>query len=295
MQKLFLILTTTLLFSCQNATKQQKTAITDTSLHKTPHQDTLPPTLALSEEEQEQRRTAFENKEKTYSIRQSLILNHALAYANGNKNQNSFQHEFTMTPGDSSHIVTTQMIFGHLFSPDKKHLLIRRLSTNQSICNIFLLEKENFKKVCEHEQFGLSHLEDSILDVNGDNYRDFLVLWYPYSNCCRRNVVRVYLYQPATGGFTRNYEFINPTFSSAEKIIRGVEYGHPGRIGLYKYQWNGLTVDTIEYIYPYANNHDKFIKTKTRIYKPTEDEGTVLNDLPKEYKRIEGIDWFLNY
>jgi hypothetical protein len=294
MQKTILVLITALSFGCQNATKPQKIPLIDTAGKTTP-QDTLPQKQLQQDAEPDQKRIAFEKQEKIHSIRQSIILDHALSYANRNRNLNAFQHEFKMTPGDSSYSVTTQMQFGHLFSPDKKHLLIRRLSPTQVICSIFLLENENFKKVCEHEQIGLTRLEDSIQDVNGDNYLDFLVHWYPYSTCCRRDVARVYLYKPQTGGFTRNYEFINPTFSPAEKIIRGVEYGHPGKIGLYKYAWNGLIVDTLEYIYPYSNNPRKFIKTKIKIYKPTEEEGTVLNELPKEYKRIESIDWFLAY
>ncbi|OQP61891.1 hypothetical protein A3860_30985 [Niastella vici] len=294
MHKLFLITIVALLFSCQNATKPQPVTVIDSS-QKTPPRDTLSPNEVMTDEEQEQKRMAYEKQDNTYRIRESIILDHALTYANRNKNLHSFQHEFRMTPQDSSGIVTTQMIFGHLFAQNKKHLLIRRISSTQTFCSIYLLENENFKKVCEQEQIGSTHDEDSIKDVNGDQYKDFLVHWYPYSDCCRRHIVNVFLYKPNTGSFSRKFEFINPTFFPEEKIVRGLEFGKPGKIGLYKYKWNELTVDTLEFVYPDLNNPGKFIKTKTQTKNPTADDGTVLNGLPAEYKRIESIDWFLHY
>jgi len=281
------------LFSCQHATKPTPIAVIDPS-HKTAPNDSLLKTPAISEE-QEKSSKEFEKQDNKYRIRQSVILDHALTYANNNKNGNAFQYEFKMTPEDGSGIVTTKMIFGHLFSQNKKHLLIRRISSTQTFCSIYLLNNEVFKKVCEQEQIGSMHDEDSIRDVNGDQYKDFLVHWYPYSDCCRRHIVNVYLYKPNTGSFSRKYEFINPTFSPEEKIVRGLEFGKPGTIGLYKYKWNELTVDTLEFVYPDPYNHGKFIKTKTQTKNPTADDGTVLNELPKEYKRIESIDWFLKY
>jgi len=287
MQKLLLIMMAGLIFSCQHAAKPEPITVIDSS-HKTPSNDTLPPSHVMSDEKQEK-------QDNTYRIRQSVILEHALTYANRNKNENAFQYEFRMTPEDNSGIVTTQMIFGHLFAQNKKHLLIRRISSTQTFCSIYLLEKEMFKKVCEQEQIGSTPDNDSIKDVNGDQYKDFLVHWYPYSDCCRRHIVNVYLYKPNTGSFSKKYEFINPTFFPEEKLIRGLEFGKPGKIGLYKYAWNGLTVDTLEFVYPNPNDRDKFIKTKTQTRNATEEDGTVLNNLPAEYKRIEGIDWFLHY
>ena len=80
-----------------------------------------------------------------------------------------------------------------------------------------------------------------------------------------------------------------------EKIIRGLGYGHPGEVGLYKYKWNGLKVDTIEFIYPDVSTKGQFIKTKKRIYRPTDKEGIVLKHVPKEYQDIESFEWFVDY
>lgn len=96
--------------------------------------------------------------------------------------------------------------------------------------------------------------------------------------------------------FSGSFEFINPTFSPEEQIIRGVCYGHPGETEMYKYKWNKETVDTVEYIY-YEKN-DKGKKTGKLIVSnnlPSRHNYKVLKRLsymPDEYKRIEGYDWF---
>ena len=53
----------------------------------------------------------------------------------------------------------------------------------------------------------------------------------------------------AADWLTDRNSIINPTFSPKEKIIRGVGYGHPGETEMYKYKWNGNTIDTMEYVY----------------------------------------------
>jgi hypothetical protein len=141
----------------------------------------------------------------------------------------------------------------------------------------------------------MTYIRDTIFDANGDEHDDFLVHWYPSSGCCRRNVYSIYLNQPDNGNFTQDYEFINPTFSANDRIVRGVEYGHQREVGLYKYQWNGLQVDTIEFIYPDVVNKGQFIKTKKRAFRPTEREGVVLKSVPREYLKIESYEWFADF
>lgn len=296
MQKIFSFIILFSLFGCTDTAKQkQPVSSIDTSLQQVKKTDTLSRTKVLSEEERKLRRKEYEEQERVDSTRLSQVLKTALAYANRNKGKASFQHEFEMAPDDSSLNVTTKMAFGHLFARDKKHLLIRRTIPWTTICSVFLLDKDKFENVCEKEPLPNTYIDDTIKDINGDNYKDFLVNWYPSAGCCRRDVFNVFIYQPQTGGFTKDYEFINPTFSPQERIIRGVKYGHPGEVGLYKYKWNGLKVDTLEFIYPYANHKGKFIKTKTQEYRPTEKEGIVLKSLPTEYRSIESIEWFLDY
>jgi hypothetical protein len=114
------------------------------------------------------------------------------------------------------------------------------------------------------------------------------------SGCCRRNVYFVYLFRPQSGTFSRKYFFINPTFSPKEKLIRGVEYGQPGETPLYKYRWNGLRVDTVEYIYRVQQGGVAFMRTrKYRSGLPGQKDGKALKAVPMEYRHIEDYAWFL--
>ncbi len=136
---------------------------------------------------------------------------------------------------------------------------------------------------------------DTLQDVNGDGMNDFLVNWYGSNGSWLKNFYDVYLYQPQTGTFSEGYEFINPTFSSKEKVIRGVEYGQPGETEMYKYKWNGLQVDTLEYIYFEKNdkgkNTGKVIRNRVLNNTGARKEER-LSQVPAEYRRIYGYEWF---
>jgi hypothetical protein len=114
-----------------------------------------------------------------------------------------------------------------------------------------------------------------------------------------RNIDNVYLNNPKDDRFIGDYEFMNATFSPEEHIIRGVGYGHPGWVGLYKYKWHGFQIDTIEFIYPEMDEAEKltghFVKTKKPSFQPTGKDGVVLKSVPKEYRHIAGLEWFYMY
>jgi hypothetical protein len=133
----------------------------------------------------------------------------------------------------------------------------------------------------------------SIADVNGDGHKDFLLNWYPESGCCARNIYNVYVYIPESGTFSKKYEFINPDFSPKEKVIRGVAYGHPGEVPLYKYKWNGLNVDTIEYIVPTDLSRKSFYIVHRYRDKDDPKKRKVIPVVPKEYRKIGGYEWFM--
>ena len=135
----------------------------------------------------------------------------------------------------------------------------------------------------------MTYVSDTLQDVNGDGLNDLLVNWYGSNGCCLKNFYAVYLYQPQNGTFSNGYEFINPTFSAKEQVVRGVAYGHPGEAGMYKYKWNGLQVDTLEHIY--FEKDEKGKKTGKVIRKTNKEER--LDQVPAEYKHIYGYDWFL--
>jgi hypothetical protein len=98
---------------------------------------------------------------------------------------------------------------------------------------------------------------------------------------------------PGSDTFAGPYSFINPTFYAKEGVVRGVGYGMPGNTALYKYKWNGLRVDTMEYIYHNADDTRQHSFYSTN--RPIEEENVIkrrLNSLPAEYRSITDFDWF---
>ena len=233
--------------------------------------------------------------QRAQEIRDSIAfiaaLDTALNYARENSTT-PFTHQFEFAQ-DSTSLIKIKMMYGPLFTTEQKHLLIRRITPWAVVLNTYLFKGQRFQQLFEHEQSNTNYMSDTLQDVNGDNKNDVLVHWYPASGCCRRDVCDVRLFQPATGTFTPIYRFINPTFYPQQKMIRGVEYGHPGEVPLYKYKWRGLTVDTIEFIYRDTSQKMTFIKTKTQDYPPSKRKGIILHQLPKEYEKINSIEWFL--
>jgi hypothetical protein len=239
----------------------------------------------------------FDDVTQLYNLRLDYALQEALIVAQDYIHENSSYLEFEThpNPDDSTSVVSVNITIGHLFSKKQKHLLIRRAVLWCEYLDLFLVNDTILTQEISHEQEGLSYLNDTIWDVNGDGFKDYLVHWYPFRGCCLRDVYTVYLNHSGDGTFAGGYQFINPTFFPKEKIIRGVEYGYPGRAGLYKFKWDGLQIDTVEYIYPDVNMSGQFIKTRESIYRQSEMKVEKLNEVPYEYLHINGYDWFTDY
>jgi hypothetical protein len=214
----------------------------------------------------------------------------ALQKAYENIHRENFTDSFDIH-SDSSYAITIKVTIGNFFD-DKKYLIVRR-ETPVYYVDIYLKSEDKFVKVLSHEQWGMTYVNDTIQDINGDGRKDFLLNWYGASGCCLKNFIDVYLLRN-DGTFSEQLEFINPTFSVAEKVIRGVCYGHPGQTELYKYKWNGFIVDTVEYIYPSRDMQGQYIKTKYRPFDKRNKE-MILRSVPAEYKTIEGFDWFMGF
>jgi len=234
--------------------------------------------------------------EKLDSLRLKKVLEQALNFGKKSIKSNSFKRTYETLIDDSTS-VKVEIKLGKLFSNNYKHMIICRTSYEYMYFDIFKIDKEHITHVLEFKNLQSPDFSNhAIKDVNGDGFNDFIVHWYPNSGCCRRNILDVYL-NTGNGSFTKQYEFINPTFSVKEKVIRGVLYGHPGEVGLYKYKWNGLKVDTIEFIYPdesdTLNRH--YIKTNRELYSSKNVKQIKLKSIPKEYKTIDSFDWFNNY
>lgn len=277
----------TIIFGCGQTANQDGNSISKS--------DSIPKTTSKNELTKEERQKQIEEDNRMDSLRLDIALKDALKVAKADFKTDNFKKEYEIQPDDSSYIIKIEIVIGRLFKDNQKYFLLRRHVPWATYLDLYKVQDDKAEKLIEREQGGMTYIRDTIFDANGDGYKDFLVHWYPSSGCCRRDVYNVYLNQPDKGNFTNDYEFINPTFSANEKIIRGVEYGHPGEVGLYKYKWNGLQVDTIEFIYPDANNKGQFIKTKKGAYRPTEKEGVILKTVPKEYQKIESYEWFAEF
>ena len=242
--------------------------------------DSIPSSVVQEEELPNTKEQHVNTKEQQEEERQQQILDSinfeqslrlGLRIANKKKDKNKFTLQ--------SDSLTIR--YGYLFSPNEKHLIIRRTFPIAVQTDIYKLQNNEFVKVCTKEMHPMAFIDDTIQDVNGDHLGDYLFHWYPMSGCCERNIYNVFLLND-NGDFTKEIEFVNPIFSAKEKVIRGRRYGH--ETPLYKFKWNGNKVDTIEFIYfPSDMKNGKYIKRK---HENEHDKGEVLKKLPEEYRKI---------
>lgn len=184
------------------------------------------------------------------------------------------------------------------FSATQKHLIVNRNSYRNMRINIFSINESEITQVLRHTEWEMTYISDTIRDINGDQINDFVVNWYGSSGCCLKAFSDVYLSQPSTNIFLDSYEFINPTFSPREKVIRGVCYGHPGETEMYKFKWNKGKIDTLEYIYfeldEKGKKTGKFARSKNRSNYEKASIFEIVDKVPSEYEDIMGFNWFMD-
>lgn len=248
------------------------------------------------EKERLAKRKNIDKRYRKDSIQLDKILTEALNISTENISKNTFFKEYEAKFEDENIVKVTINTNFH-FTKSQPHLIIRRQAPNEVLIDIYKKDNTAFKRVASHVQWSMTYVNDTIRDINGDGLNDFVVNWYGASGCCLKAFSNVYLLRADKKEFSKNFEFINPTFSPKEKIIRGICYGHPGNTEMYKYKWNGEQVDTLEFVsYEVKANEEKTGKiiisnkppysTNYKIFKR-------LNHSPKEYEKIEGYNWFL--
>lgn len=255
--------------------------------------DTLQTSIDKKEKERLERRRAIEEQDYADSIRLDKVLQDALKIANQNISKDKFIKKYEVS--SDSIPVSVEINLDDHFTKTNPHLIIRRNEPNAIYIDIYTKGESKFEKVVSHEQWTMTYVNDTIRDINGDGLNDFVVNWYGSNGCCLKAFSNVYLLRQDKKAFSENFEFINPTFSPKEKIIRGVCYGHPGETEMYKYKWNGEKVDTLEYVSYERNEKGKTGKIIISTDRPYGDKFKilkVLNLVPTEYKKIEGYDWF---
>lgn len=273
------------LFSCGQPNEQIKTPIVKV--------DTLELRKQKNENERLEKIKLREEKAYADSLRLDIVLQEALIIANQNIGRDKFIEKYEVS--DDSIPVSVEINLDYHFTNSNPHLIIRRSDQNTIYIDIYTKVDSKFEKVLSREEWNMTYVSDTIRDINGDGLNDFVVNWYGSTGCCLKAFSNVYLLLQDKNSFSDDFEFINPTFSPKEKIIRGICYGHPGDTEMYKYKWNGVKVDTVEYVSYEQNEKGKTGKiiiskyaTNSAKYKPVK----ILNSVPAEYKKIEGYDWF---
>lgn len=276
-----------LLFSCGQTNEKNKKLL-----------DKKQPAVKIFEQREKERlekRAEIEKEEKKDSIRLDKVLSEALKIATLEIHQKKFQKKYKVRP-DNEYDVQVEININDYFTKNDPHLIIRRLEPNNLYIDIYSKDGNKFKNVLSHKQWTLTYTNDTIRDINGDGLKDFVVNWYGATGCCLKGFSNIYLLRKDKKEFSKGFEFINPTFSPQEKIIRGVQYGHPGETEIYKFKWNGEAIDTLEYVYYDTNKEGKktgkIIISKKRAYSENKKDIQKLNSIPAEYKKIEGFDWF---
>jgi hypothetical protein len=276
----------TTLFSCRQPSDNNNIVVTTT--------DTIDTRVDKKEKEWLEKSSEIEENDNADSLRLDPILQEALKIANQNIYKEQFIKKYIVSSDSIS--VSVEINLDYHFTRKNPHLIIRRNEPNTIFIDIYTRSDNQFRKVLSHAQWKMEYLNDTIRDINGDGLNDFVVNWYASTGCCLKAFSNIYLLRQDKKEFSKNFKFINPTFSPKEKIIRGVCYGHPGDTELYKYKWNGEKLDTIEYVSYQKNGNG--IKTKKIIistgkpYSVKSNILRVLNTVPAEYKKIEGYDWF---
>ncbi|AFM06068.1 hypothetical protein Fleli_3756 [Bernardetia litoralis DSM 6794] len=216
----------------------------------------------------------------------------ALNFAQKNQDKAHFTYYFEEeSEKGKNNSIKMNVDYGSFFDKNERFLIASCNYNNGffGFYRIYIKTEKGFELAINEDihMTGYTHLRD----INGDKNVDFVINWESGTGCCPRQSKIVFLYK--NKNFIK-YDFLNPTFSPKEKVIRGLGYGYFPEVGLYKYKWNGTKLDTVEYIYrTKESNFKKFVRTKKQIHLPKHNQGEVLYSLPKEYQNINELDWFL--
>ncbi len=248
-----------------------------------------------AEAERKRKKMEMEKQLDQDSADMETALGSALNVAALHIKDKRFAINFEYISGDSVMPILINIEIGSFFSDKRKYLIIHREGVSDIGIDIYLEGKTGFKKLLNYSRWKMEYLNDTIQDVNGDGFKDYIVNWYGSNGCCLKSFSDVMIFNRVNGSLYGPIIFINPTFSPEEKIVRGVKYGHAGYTSMYKYSWAGDHLDTLEHIYYEENNgvkSGKVIRESRVSPGSNKTNQELLNDVPVEYKKIYGYDWF---
>jgi len=192
--------------------------------------------------------------------------------------------------------------FGNIFSPGRKHLLVKRFINEYDgyetslFSDIYILKGNRFVRLIS-DTADIGYSDDAIEDVNLDGFKDFTVSQYSGAGCCPRDDRIAYLYNNNNGEF-ETVGFFNPEFDNKNKLIYEMNYGHPGEVSITKNKWNGVKKVEVESISPthFENRVDSFVRpySYTKIIYPSGKE-VIIKSVPDEYKKLRNFEYFILY
>ena len=179
---------------------------------------------------------------------------------------------------------------------DQQPYVVVNSTWEDRLIEVYKIEQNHtFRKKFSYISSWMEFAKDSIFDVNGDGINDLSITWSG-TGALNYNPTYIYLFDPKTETFSERYEFENADFFPKEQVVRGVETGFSGVVGLYKYKWIDGQWVAQEYIYPdYISNGKYFIRTQKEGPYPSRKDGELLHKIPEEYLGLKDLSWFLMY
>ncbi len=144
--------------------------------------------------------------------------------------------------------------------------------------------------------------KDTLIDLNGDQYKDILIEYYGPAGTGMKNRIWVFLFDPAHNSFTESEQLSNvgnPTFYFNQKMVTGYYIAMGGGYAV-KLKWDHLKLDSLEYIDIEVLNtkpDDLAFRLSSYDYIAKKRKITTLSEmkLPDEYHYMDYIPLIKNY
>ena len=137
---------------------------------------------------------------------------------------------------------------------------------------------------------------DTLMDVNNDGYKDYIISSYGHAGCCPRNSDNAYIYNSKDGHF-EFVDFFNREVGNSKNMFFETDYGQAGLISLYKYKWAGMKKVLLETIEPTHAGDSMFSFVRPYTYTIIYPSGKkqVFKQAPDEYKKLKIFEYFISY